>query len=94
MIKSKLSLGGSLGPIPKGWLSTMEVVYMADKAVLEADLRYYKKEHAKSQEEVLRLEREAVRLNDLLNGVIANRKKLAEFYHQRILEEFQESFRG
>jgi len=67
---------------------------MADKAVLEADLRYYKKEHAKSQEEVLRLEREAVRLNDLLNGVIANRKKLAEFYHQRILEEFQESFRG
>ena len=67
---------------------------MADKAVLEADLRYYKKEHAKSQEEVLRLEREADRLNDLLNGVIANRKKLADFYHQRILEEFQESFRG
>jgi 3-methyladenine DNA glycosylase AlkD len=94
VVKSKLSLGGSLGPTPKGWLSTMEVVYMADKAVLEADLRYYKKEHAKSQEEVLRLEREVVRLKKMVDDVIANRKKLAEFYHQRILEEFQESFRG
>jgi hypothetical protein len=29
VVKSKLSLGGSLGPTPKGWLNTMEVVEMS-----------------------------------------------------------------
>ena len=76
---------------------------MADKLVtnptttiakLEADLRYYRQEHAKGYEKVVGLEREVVKLNNMLDGVIANRKKLAEFYHQRILEEFQEGFRG
>ena len=63
---------------------------MADKAVLEADLRYYRQEHSISQEKVLRLEREEVRLKKMVDDVMANRKKLAAFYHQRILEEFRE----
>ena len=70
---------------------------MADKLVtnptttiakLEAELRYERQEYAKAHEKVVRLEREVVKLNNMLDGVIANRKKLAEFYHQRILEEF------
>ena len=63
---------------------------MADEVLLRTDIRYWRQEHAIRQEEVVRLEREVVRLKKMVDDVIANRKKLAEFYHQRILEEFQE----
>jgi hypothetical protein len=67
---------------------------MADEVLLRTDIHYWRQEHAIRQEEIVRLEEEGVRLKKMVDDVIANRKKLAEFYHQRILEEFQESFRG